>query len=375
MFTYSPFSAMFFALLAPFGNALGLGIFTGLSLVIAALTAVFGVRYLSRAERLSSVFTDPWLRPLAMVAFGFIVALGPWRETTAFGQINILLFGLIMADYQIKARRWPHGVLVGIAAGIKLTPLVFGLYYLCTGNWRGLRNMAFGFLGTVGLGFLLMPKESFAYWFQLLPDTSRIGGAGYVDNLSFKGAILHFFGPDFAVTLPWLGLSAIFVVLTGLALRSAQRRGETIVAFAMTALLMVLISPITWSHHWVWIALFIPVLARSVIVLPAARKGLRSVGVVLLVLAVPIFLYSPKTIGTALGAVDLGSQIPTTWLMASSAGVFWGTAVLIWWIVAYWENPRRLFGKLTTAASRASGGAVRPAATRERAAVLGDDEQ
>ncbi|MCB8808895.1 glycosyltransferase 87 family protein, partial [Escherichia coli] len=77
----------------------------------------------------------------------------------------------------INRKRWPTGLLIGIAAGIKLTPLVFGLYFLATGNWRGLRNMALGFVGTIAFGFLVLPKESIAYWLQLLPDTSRIGGA------------------------------------------------------------------------------------------------------------------------------------------------------------------------------------------------------
>ena len=81
---------------------------------------------------------------------------------------------------------------MGVAAGIKLTPLVFGLYFLMRKDWRGLLNMGAGFASTVLLGWLLRPAESLQFWLQILPDTSRIGGAGYVDNLSIKGALLHF---------------------------------------------------------------------------------------------------------------------------------------------------------------------------------------
>lgn len=346
LFTYSPFSALFFSVLALFGLDAGLTIFTTLSMIIAALTALYGVRFVFQAKNIGAVLMHPWLRPLAIVAAGFIIALGPWRETTAFGQINILLLGMIMADYLIKAKRWPTGVLVGIAAGIKLTPLVLGLYFLCTGNWRALRNMAFGFLGTVALGFILLPKESVAYWFQLLPDTSRIGGAGYVDNLSIKGAILHFMGPDFAVNLPWFALSLLLVILTGWTVWLAQRQGQPTTGLAITILLMLLISPITWSHHWVWIAVLMAVLASNLRLMPRDRQWLRGTGLALLILAVPIFLYSPKTIATALGAVDLGSQLPTFWLKASSLGVFWGLAVMTWWIVAFWESPRPVLRQL-----------------------------
>ena len=276
-----------------------------------------------------------------VLAFGFVVALGPWRETVAFGQINVVLFGLIMADFMINRKRWPTGLLIGIAAGIKLTPLVFGLYFLATGNWRGLRNMALGFVGTIAFGFLVLPKESIAYWLQLLPDTSRIGGAGYVDNLSVKGAILHFFGPDFAVNAPWLIIGILLAAMTFLTVRRSARQGEPMTGIAATALLMLLISPISWSHHWVWVALFFPVLIRNIADLPAQARVLRATGLGLVLLAVPIFMFSPKTIGALFGSENLNSQIPTVWLMASSVGVFWGLAAVLWWLLASRLKPVR----------------------------------
>lgn len=339
LFTYSPFSALFFSLLALCGPAVGLVIFISLSMLIALFTAIYGVRFVFRQDSIKSVLLDPWLRAVAIVAFGFVVALGPWRETVAFGQINIVLFGLIMADFLLKKKGWPAGLLIGVAAGIKLTPLVFGLYFLATRNWRGLRNMLLGFVGTVGLGFVLLPKESVAYWLQLLPDTSRIGGAGYVDNLSIKGAILHFFGPDFAVSAPWLIIGLVLAGLSYFTIRRAQLRVEPMTGVAVTALLMLLISPISWSHHWVWIAMLLPVLIRNVIDLPPCSRGLRATGLALILLAIPIFIYSPKTIGVLFGSENLSSQIPTVWLMASSIGVFWGVLASIWWYLAFRTKP------------------------------------
>jgi alpha-1,2-mannosyltransferase len=133
----------------------------------------------------------------AAALFLAIVNLGPWRETLVFGQINILLLGLMAADLLAGNPTWRRGLpgsgfLVGVAAGIKLTPLVFGLYFLMRKDWRGLLNMGAGFAFTVLLGWLIRPAESLQFWFQTLADTSRIGGAGYVDNLSIKGALLHF---------------------------------------------------------------------------------------------------------------------------------------------------------------------------------------
>ncbi|MDK1359807.1 glycosyltransferase 87 family protein [Arthrobacter sp. zg-Y1219] len=338
LFTYPPFSALMFAVLAPFGQSLGLNIFTGISLLIAAAASVLGVRYAFRQPSVRAVLKHPWLRPLALAGFGFVVLLGPWRETMAFGQINILLFGLIMADFLIRRDSWPRGLLTGVAAGLKLTPLVFGLYFLARGDWRGLRNMAFGFLATFGLGFLILPRESRTFWVDLLPDTSRIGGAGYVDNLGLKGAILHFAGPDFPVDLPWLLLSLLAVAAAALIIMLAGNRGDRFTAVAATALLMLLISPVSWSHHWVWVALFIPVLGRNIADLTAKGSGQRTAGIILLASAFPIFLLSPKSIGGLMGAQNLDSQVVAPWLMASSIGVFWGIAVMAWWAAVLWRN-------------------------------------
>ncbi|WP_258073457.1 glycosyltransferase 87 family protein [Arthrobacter sp. 08Y14] len=342
LFTYPPFSALLFAVLAPFGQSLGLNIFTGISLLIAAATAVLGVAYAFRQPGVRAVLKHQWLRPLALAGIGFVILLGPWRETLAFGQINILLFGLIMADFLIKRDTWPTGLLTGVAAGLKLTPLVFGLYYLARGDWRGLRNMTFGFLATFGLGFLILPRESRTYWAELLPDTSRIGGAGYVDNLGIKGAILHFTGPDFPVDLPWLLLSLLMIAAAAVIIRLAGNRGDLLTALAATALLMLLISPVSWSHHWVWVALFIPVLWRNIADFTQQGTGVRRWGMVLLVSSFVVFLLSPKAIGWLMGAPNLDSQIPEAWLMASSAGVFWGVGLMAWWLVALWKSrPQR----------------------------------
>ncbi|WP_461169324.1 glycosyltransferase 87 family protein [Arthrobacter sp. Z1-15] len=338
LFTYPPFSALMFAVLAPFGQNLGLNIFTGISVLIAAATAVLGVRHAFGKPSVQAVLTDPRLRPLALAGVGFVLLLGPWRETMAFGQINILLFGLILADFLIKRDSWPTGLLTGVAAGLKLTPLVFGLYFLARGDWRGLRNMTVGFLATFALGFLILPRESRTYWLDLLPDTSRIGGAGYVDNLGIKGAILHFTGPDFPVDLPWLLLSLVCVAAAAVIIRLAGNRSDWFTALAATALLMLLISPVSWSHHWVWVALFIPVLGRNIAELTAKGTGLRKAGIALLASAVVVFLLSPKSIGWLMGAPNLDSQQPAPWLMASSVGVFWGLALMGWWAAVLWKN-------------------------------------
>jgi alpha-1,2-mannosyltransferase len=222
-FTYPPFAALLFSLLANLPQATALLLFNAAGVAVAAWVAALGVRYWNSKPSWRSTFASPTFRSAlnrlgAVVLFLAVLNLGPWRETLAFGQINILLLGLMTADLLSRSPQWRNGVpgsgfLVGVAAGIKLTPLVFGLYFLVRKDWRGLRNMGAGFAFTVLLGWVLRPAESLSFWLEILPDTSRIGGAGYVDNLSIKGALLHFGVPAAAVNVPWLLLSLLVVGL------------------------------------------------------------------------------------------------------------------------------------------------------------------
>jgi alpha-1,2-mannosyltransferase len=312
----------------------GAMLFVWLSILIAAATSLLVTRYLGGFRTVRDVVMHPTALPLAIAGTGLVCLLGPWRETMAFSQVNILLFAMIAADLLSGPhRRMPTGLLTGIAAGIKLTPLVFGLYFLVRGEWKQLFTMAAGFFGTIALGFLLLPAESATYWLQMLRDTGRIGGEGYVDNLSIRGAILHFLGPDFPSTVPWLLVSLLLVAATAYIIREARRRADRFLPIAMTSLLMLLISPISWSHHWVWIVVVLAVLAGQAAGLPRELRAHRTTAAVLFVLTLLVFIYSPKTIGVALGADDLDSQLVTGWLMASSAGVFCALAVTVFWVL------------------------------------------
>ncbi|KQN95451.1 mannosyltransferase [Arthrobacter sp. Leaf69] len=337
-FTYPPFAALLFSLLARLPEPVALTMFNAAGTVVAGWLALLAVRYWHGRTDWRGTFNQARNRWGAAVLVLAVLNLGPWRETLAFGQINVLLLGLMAADLLSRNRRWTSGFpgsgfLVGVAAGIKLTPLVFGLYFLMRKDWRGLLNMGAGFAGTVLVGWLLRPAESLQFWLQILPDTSRIGGAGYVDNLSLKGALLHFGVPEAAVTVPWLLLSLLVVAVAAAVIRLASAQGSRVVAISATALTMLLISPVSWSHHWVWVAAVLPAFAWTLRETPLRHRGLRWLMGGVLGISVLVFLFSPKTIGTALGAENLDIQTPGLWIMASSAGVFCALALLICWLV------------------------------------------
>ncbi len=332
LFTYPPFAALVFTALTWTSAEVGAVLFVALSVLIAGATSLALTRYFGGVRNVRSVLAHPVALPWAVIGAGAICLLGPWRETMAFSQVNIVLFGMISADLlSSRHRRVPTGLLTGVAAGIKLTPLVFGLYFLVRGEWKQLFTMAGGFFGTIALGFLLLPGESVTYWSLMLRDTGRIGGAGYVDNLSVRGALLHFLGPDYDASVAWLAISLVLVALAAFIIREFSRRGERILPIAVNAVLMLLISPISWSHHWVWIVVVLAVLAAQALRLPPEFRTYRVTAGVLFTVTLLVFVLSPKTIGRLLGAEDLDSQLTTGWLMASSAGVFCALGIVAFW--------------------------------------------
>jgi alpha-1,2-mannosyltransferase len=342
-FTYPPFAALVFSLLARLPQATALLLFNIAGVGVSAWVAALGVRYWTGKSGWRGTFGPSAGRSLrnrmgAVVLFLAIVNLGPWRETLVFGQINILLLGLMAADLLAGNPKWRRGLpgsgfLVGIAAGIKLTPLAFGLYFLMRKDWRGLLNMGAGFAFTVLLGWLIRPAESLQFWLQTLQDTSRIGGAGYVDNLSIKGALLHFGVPEAGVTVPWLALSLLVVGLGAAVIRAASEQGARVVAISATALTMLLISPVSWSHHWVWMAAVLPAFAWTLRETPQRHRMTRWLMGGVLGASTIVFLFSPKAIGTLFGADNLDVQTPGLWIMASSSGVFCALAIMACWLV------------------------------------------
>ncbi|MGO1055285.1 glycosyltransferase 87 family protein [Crossiella sp. CA198] len=189
------------------------------------------------------------------------IGMEPVISTLAFGQINIMLMALVVIDcFAVRDPRW-RGVLVGLAAAIKLTPAVFVLYFLIHRDWRAAVNSIGAFVVLALIGFLVAPTDSTEYWFHALIDPTRIGGLAYAPNQSLRG-LLHRLnpGPD-AISLLWLGLAALVMLL---AVIVALRTRDEVIALLAIAAGALLASPVSWSHHWVWcVPAFLVAAARA----------------------------------------------------------------------------------------------------------------
>ncbi|MEO5745074.1 MAG: glycosyltransferase 87 family protein [Terracoccus sp.] len=237
-FTYPPFAA----LLATPLSLVSAGVAGALVSVASGTALVVTVLVLS--DRLGLPRSSLW-----WTMPGLVVMSPIWR-TFGFGQVNLVLMALVVVDAFVVPRRW-RGLLTGLAAGIKVVPGIFAVYYLATRQWRACALSAIGFLATVGLGWVVLPNDSPTFWFVLLRDSSRVGALDYPDNVSLTGSLLRTFG-DGASGATW-PLAVIVVAAGAVTARVLHRRGDDVAALTVVAMAGLLASPITWSHHWVWV--------------------------------------------------------------------------------------------------------------------------
>jgi alpha-1,2-mannosyltransferase len=181
-----------------------------------------------------------------------LLALGlePVWATLAFGQINLFLMGLIVAD--LMAPHSPRaGILTGIAAGVKLTPLIFLVHLVLIREPRAAARAGLAFAGTIAVGFALAPEASGAYWTRLLWDASRVGGVPFASNQSVMGSLFRLLGHEPSTVLWFVvaGAAALGILVSA---AFVWRRGHHSLAVCIASMSMLVASPISWSHHWVW---------------------------------------------------------------------------------------------------------------------------
>ncbi|QIS20496.1 glycosyltransferase 87 family protein [Nocardia terpenica] len=245
-FAYTPFAALVFVPLGLLSVPVALAVWTFVSM-LALEVSIWLALGLPGSE--SSV-RRARLTTLAIVA---ALPMAPVMLNIGVGQINALLMLLVLIDLVRRPGR-TQGVALGIAAGIKLIPLLFIVYLLITRRTRAAVVAAATFAATVLLGFAVLPGPSVRWWAHLMLDTERMSppGAAFF-NQSMRGVLAHFPGALHSAWV-WLPL-AVLVGIAGLAISAwADRRGMAAAGVMACAATSLLISPIAWTFHWVWAA-------------------------------------------------------------------------------------------------------------------------
>src|SRR5690348_15155289 len=241
-FTYPPFAAVVFYPL----QFIPFSILTFIWQV-AIIASLYGVVRISQR-----LLPDDGGRRVAMLWTAVGIWLEPIRSNFDYGQINVMLvLAVLYAVY--SARWWLSGLLVGLAAGMKLTPAVSGLYFVGARRWTATIFSAVVFFGTIAVSALVVGDQTRYYFTELLGDAKRVGPIGTSFNQSWRGGISRILGHDAGygpIVLAGIVVTAALAFLAWRAIGGASDRLGAIVIVQMFGLLM---SPISWTHHWVWL--------------------------------------------------------------------------------------------------------------------------
>ena len=237
-FTYPPFAAVLMVPLAPLPTGLAAALWTGASIGALGASVVVVRRALGR--------TSPAV--LVVLVSGLALALEPVWQNLTFGQVNLILMLVVLVDL-VRPERRLSGVALGIAAGVKLTPLVFVVLLVLAGHRATAARAVLAFGCTVVIGFVAVPGSA-AYWTDGLLDASRVGPPALAHNQSVYGALTRLL--DSLRAPLWLAVAAPLAVAALLVAAVVWRRGDRMLGACLGAVAMLLASPVSWSHHWVW---------------------------------------------------------------------------------------------------------------------------
>lgn len=248
-FTYPPFSALVFTPLHWLPWTVTRSLWHAGS--IAALTAILylTLRLLGRAGP-GAARPLPSLPGTLVAGTAAAVWLEPVRTNFNYGQINLFLAVLALGA-AVATRDWLAGTFVGLAAGIKLVPAVTGLYLLAQRRFAAAVWSGVVFLATVGLMLAIIPQETRRYFTALIFDPARTGPIFSAINQSWRGALSRLAGSD--VSTSWIVICVLTIALGGWATWSAGRIGDRAGALLAAQMVGLLVSPISWSHHWIWV--------------------------------------------------------------------------------------------------------------------------
>ncbi|MBS4730272.1 DUF2029 domain-containing protein [Mycobacterium sp. SM1] len=321
-FTYPPLAAVVFcpfAWLQMPAASVAITVLT-LVLLIAAMVMVLTGLGVWTTSRLAA--GPAWLRRCWLA--GVIVApaaiwLEPIRSNFAFGQINVVLMTLVIADCVPRRTPWPRGIALGLGIALKLTPAVFLLYFLLRRDLGAIVRAGASFGAATLVGFMLAWRDSWEYWTDTVRNTERIGAASLNTNQNVAGVLARLRLGDQERFVLWAAMCLLVLAITAWAARRALRAGEPMLAVIVVALFGLVVSPVSWSHHWVW-------MLPSVVVTSALAWRRRS-AVMAAVSAAGIALM----VWTPIDLLPKHHEAAASWWrqLAGASYVWWALGVIV----------------------------------------------
>jgi alpha-1,2-mannosyltransferase len=255
-FTYPPLAAVAFSPFAWLSLNVASVAITVTTLVLLIASMVIVLTRLNVWPQTSISSEPAWLRRCwlaAAIVAPAVVYLEPIRSNFDFGQINVVLMTLVIADCVPRRTPWPRGLLLGVAIALKLTPAVFLLYFLLRRDTRALLVTAASAVVATLAGFAFAWRDSWQYWTETVRNTDRIGTVTLNTNQNIAGALARMGLGEGERFVVWTLACFAVLSLTVWAARRVLRADQPVLALVCVAMFGLVVSPVSWSHHWVWV--------------------------------------------------------------------------------------------------------------------------
>jgi alpha-1,2-mannosyltransferase len=233
----------------------------------------------------ATITTVLWLAHKTGAQALLLMLSAPVASDLRYGQVSLFLAALVTLDVLRPSRA--QGVLIGLAAAVKLTPLIFIPMLWVTGKKRAAVTAAGTFAACAAIGAAILPRDSWRFWTTEMFHVSRLGNITNIGNQSLNGALMR-------LDIP---LRPAIVLVAGgtitlLALRRAAKATKIQGLIAVGAASIVL-SPVSWTHHQIWLALG-PTTGAALMILPVTAldgplwSNIRLILAILLAVAIPL---------------------------------------------------------------------------------------
>ncbi|MGW2569493.1 bifunctional glycosyltransferase 87/phosphatase PAP2 family protein [Streptomyces sp. NPDC001537] len=248
-FTGTPFGGLVLKPLTRAAEqALGWGWTFGTLLLVVALGLIAARALPQPVSRRTSLFAPPLAISLLMLSL-------PVRNTLWLGQTSIIPVLLVLVGCFVVRGERASGLLIGLAAALQPTVLLFAPLLWFTGRRRAAAATGVTFAACTVLAWAAMPHDSAAYWVHHIAGAGLGGRADALANQSLHGALLRLglSGPVETVLFFALG-TAVAVLGVRRAVRYA-RDGQLLLAVAVTGCAAIAVSPTAWQHQLLWVLL------------------------------------------------------------------------------------------------------------------------
>ena len=256
-------------------------------LTVNAILALGSIALLWRAR------PQPGDKDLATWRIAWIVFFGltfqPILDNMWHGNISALIFFVFCLSYWLLRRNhpWLAGLALGFIVLLKFYPAFFLLYFTWRRKWSLIAGAVVSCLAMLAVSVLTVGWAGNLAYFQMVLAELRSGGIPAFNNQSISGFLLHALtqgdvnawneiGTPPVVTVLRLALAGALIVLIAWAMRrrpeaTSDPLGAQDLDLALVIGVMLLASPITWYHYYVWLLFPLLILLDMLLMSPTTN--------------------------------------------------------------------------------------------------------